>query len=130
MAVAGVGYRGKLVVAPMVSTSVAKQRFTGPDGVISQNPRATYDPSRIVSALADSPMFKGLAEPQQRRLVDILHGLGWGQNALSMAFPYMAPDNNNQLFASKFAQEFIVNKNTDAAKKHSVPWKPPSPNPL
>ena len=33
-----------------------------------------------------------------------------------MAFPYMAPDNNNYYFARNLAKHFIVNENDAAAK--------------
>jgi hypothetical protein len=42
-----------------------------------------------------------------------------------MAFPYMAPDNNNQFFGKELAREYVVNRNDhqDAVKSYG-PWEP------
>ena len=46
----------------------------------------------------------------------LVEGLGYGDNAPSMAFQYMSPDNNYYFFAGTLADQFIVNQNADAAK--------------
>lgn len=61
------------------------------------------------------------------------HRLSWrGQpdlagNGLSMAFPYMAPDNNNAFLADQVAPSFIANNNVNASKNSYGKWTPPSP---
>lgn len=124
LAASGGGYKGQVVISPMVSASGATKLFTEPGkGITSNRPNTSYLPGRIMQALMDSPMYKGLSEPQQKQLVRLLDKLGFDQNGLSMAFPYMAPDNNNAMFGDQLAKEFIVNKNRDAAKTYG-PWKP------
>lgn len=108
-----------------MSTPAANEQFKGPEGVATRNQKITYDPGRVVSAIRDSPLFQGLTELQQGRLLELLGDLGWGFRGLSVTFPYMSPDNNNQLFADQVATEFIVNKNKAAAKHLVGPWTPP-----
>ena len=45
-------------------------------------------------------------------------------NGLCMAFPYMAPDNNNAFFADQVAPSFIANENDNASKNSYAPWTP------
>lgn len=80
-----------------------------------------------MAALKDSPMFQGLPVAQQEQFLDLLGHLGWGKNGLSMAFPYMAPDNNNAFFGDQVAKDFIVNKNHKASKAGH--WTPPARTP-
>jgi hypothetical protein len=115
------GYKGKIVVSPIVSTSAADGRFKAP----GMKSKVDYEPGRVMQAIRDTPMYKGLTPEQQTRLLELLGNYGWGQNGLSMAFPYMAPDNNSQFFGDQIAPKFIVNKNADAAKKLGGNWSPP-----
>ena len=42
-----------------------------------------------------------------------------------MAFPYMAPDNNNQFFGREIAREYVINRNDhEKAVKTSGSWTP------
>jgi hypothetical protein len=77
------------------------------------------------SALKESQWYKSLSGPQQQRLLKLLGFTGFGENALSMAFPYMAPDNNNAFFADLIAKAFIMNQNAAASKNLGPAWKPP-----
>jgi hypothetical protein len=126
MAASSNGYKGQIVISPMVSSSKANRMFTDPVGGITAHRANTfYLPGRVMSAIEHSPYFQGLTPSQQiqlKKLIGDQYALGYDKNGLSMAFPYMAPDNNNYLFGDQFAKEFIVNKNREAAK--SSPWKP------
>jgi len=78
-----------------------------------------------MSAIKESPYYKGLSDAQQRRLLALFgdrFARGFDENGLSMAFPYMAPDNNNYMFGDRVAKDFIMNKNRAAAK--SGTWTP------
>jgi hypothetical protein len=125
------GYQGQIVISPMVSTAKANKLFTDPGtGITSSRPNTSYQPGRVMSAIKESPYYKGLTPAQQRRLLDLLGkdhwGLGYDDNGLSMAFPYMAPDNNS-MFGDGVAKDFIMNQNRDAAK--SGTWKPKATTP-
>ena len=121
------GYKGQIVISPMVSTARANNLFTDPGtGITSTRQNTSYLPGRVMSAIQESPYYKGLTSAQQDRLLKLLgkdqFGLGYDDNGLSMAFPYMAPDNNNYMFGDRVAKDFIMNQNRDAAK--SGTWKP------
>jgi hypothetical protein len=112
-------YEGKIVVSPMVSTETANEVFSGKagkGGVVQNNPNVTYKPRQISEALEESSFFKSLAPLEQDALRRLVGDLGYGKNALSMAFEYMAPDNNNALFGDLVAKHFIANKNRKASK--------------
>jgi hypothetical protein len=121
------GYKGQVIVSPMVSTQIANTVFTEPGrGVTSTRPNTTYVPGRVMTALKESPFFRALSAPQQWKLEELLNGFGFDHNGLSMAFPYMAPDNNNVFFADQLAREFIINRNQEASKNLSgKPWSSP-----
>jgi hypothetical protein len=131
------GYRGKVAVSPIVTTGVAERVFNGDPGagtpgVTQGNPNVTYMPGHVAQALKDTPFFQGLSAAQQQHLYKLLgheprreNALGYDENGLSMAFPYMAPDNNNQFFGAEIAEEYVVNKNDhDDAVKTYRPWTP------
>lgn len=116
----------------MVSTVQAETRFAGvpgdatKPGIVNQQAKVTYAPEQIARALEESDWFKSLPADKQARLKLILKHRGFSNNGMSMAFPYMAPDNNNALFADLFAKHFIVNENADASKNLFGPWAPPA----
>lgn len=119
------GYKGQIVISPMVSTAKSNKLFTQPGtGITATRANTSYLPGRIMSAIKESAYYRELTPAQQTQLLDLLgsHGLGYNENGLSMAFPYMAPDNNNTMFGDRLAKEFIVNQNRTAAK--SGPWNP------
>jgi hypothetical protein len=131
-------YQGNLVVSPMVSTRSANDRFTTGDpttspptpSVVSQQPNTTWDPQQISTALTESNFFRALSPEQQANLLAVAGRLGWppqAGNGLTMAFPYMAPDNNNHFFGTLLAQFFIANQNSGSSK--SQPYTPPSSAP-
>jgi len=134
------GFQGQIVVSPMVSTVEAQALFNGAPGtpnagIARPGSNVTYAPESMVNSLKDSQWFNSLPRPKQDRLVDILKHTGFpgaGQpdlagNGLSMAFPYMAPDNNNAFFADQVAPAFIANNNENASKNNYGEWTPPSP---
>ncbi len=79
----------------------------------------SYMPRAMSNALTESSFYKNLNPTQQKKLRKLVDDFGFGQNALSMAFPYMAPDNNSSLFGDLFAKQFIANKNRAGAKSPS-----------
>lgn len=134
MSAKGTKYKGEVVVSPMVTTGAAKDLFLGTPatatkaakpGVVNQYSNVTYAPGAPASALKESAWFKSLSQSQQQHLLKLLGYSGFGENALSMAFPYMAPDNNNAFFADMIAKAFIMNQNAAASKNLGDSWKPP-----
>lgn len=123
------GYRGKIAIAPIVSTGMANEVFNGANGIATNDQNVTYVPGRIAPALKETAFFQSLTPAERKHIVDNLMGgkLGWKDNGLSTAFPYMAPDNNNQFFGKELAREYVVNRNdhTDAVKSIG-PWNPKS----
>ncbi|HET9622332.1 MAG TPA: hypothetical protein VFP84_13260 [Kofleriaceae bacterium] len=121
------GYKGQVVIAPMVSTAKANHLFTNPTtGLATHRPNTSYLPGRVMNVLERSPYYLALPPDQQQRMLKLLGrgGLGFDDNGLSMAFPYMAPDNNNRMFGDHVAREFIMNQNRHAAK--TGVWEPES----
>jgi hypothetical protein len=122
------GFKGEIIISPMVSTRDAPntvQRGFGTPGShpdsygLPADAKTTFAPKEYANALRDSAWFKSLPADKQTRLAYLVEGMGYGQNALSMAFPYMSPDNNNYLFAGTLADQFVVNQNADAVKNKS-----------
>jgi hypothetical protein len=114
----------------MVSTEQARELFHGGEasgrGLIATHPEmnVTYEPRQMSRALKESAFFKALDAKTQERLIDLVGFEGFGRNALCMAFPHMAPDNNNLLFGDLLAKFFVLNKNRDAAKTYDT-WTNP-----
>lgn len=110
-------YPGHVLVAPMVSTEAASSLFSGmgPSG-LGTVPGLEYSPQSMARAVTESAFFRGLDDVQKQALRNLLGRFGYGSNALSMAFPYMSPDNNNELFYRLFARFYIMNRNQSAAK--------------
>ena len=108
-------YEGQVIFAPVISTERARIRFAADRPATDRN-RWHYQPQKIAKALRESDFFKKLSIEQQKRLLTITGKLGYDKNGLSMAFPYMAPDNNNRFFAENFAKFFLFNRNQQAVK--------------
>jgi len=62
---------------------------------------------------------------QRMDLDEVIDDSGFGQNALTMALPYMAPDNNNSFFGDVLAKFFIMNEKRTASKAPT--YTPPLP---
>jgi hypothetical protein len=115
--VSGTPYQGQVIVSPMVSTEQAARLFNEPSsGVTAVNRNVSFQPREITQGLKESAFYRSLGPAEQAKLRDMVGDHGFGGNALSMAFPYMAPDNNNSFFGDLFAKFFIANKNRRAAK--------------
>ena len=118
------GFEGEIVVVPIRSTEIADKRFTGPGGFESKDPHLEYSPNEVSKALKESDFYKGLDDIKRKQLEQLLTDLGFDENGLSMAFPYMAPDNNNMFFGDQIAKFFIMNEARDASKTGRG-WKAP-----
>lgn len=118
------GFEGEIVVVPIRSTEIADKRFTGPGGFESKDPHLEYSPNEVSKALKESDFYKGLDDITRKQLEQLLTDLGFDENGLSMAFPYMAPDNNNMFFGDQIAKFFIMNEARDASKT-GTGWKAP-----
>ncbi|HRC58247.1 MAG TPA: hypothetical protein PKU97_20125 [Kofleriaceae bacterium] len=112
------GYLGKAILSPIISTKAASNLFTN---TLAGHPETTFTPGRTAHGLAESFFAKGLTHDNKRDLGKVLHDGGYAQNALSVAFPYMAPDNNNAFFGDLIAEFFITNKNRLASKAKPHP---------
>jgi len=120
----GRAYSGPVVASPMISTMQAQQLFDGRGGISHFQPNTVYMPQKLMSGLEASPLMQGLPRAVGRRIRELLGSLGYARNGTSVAFPYMAPDNNNLWFADQLAKEFIVNKSRKGAKADGT-WQPP-----
>ena len=114
-------FQGQVIVAPMLSSDVASQRM---GQLASTNPNLRYAPQAMVPTLEGSTFFQSLPPADQQMLRELIGAQGFDNNALSMVFPYMAPDNNNAFFGELFAPYFITN-NTASAAKNFTPYQPP-----
>jgi hypothetical protein len=121
-------YPGHVIVSPMVSTEVARDLFTNPAlGVAGSRANLTYEPRQMSRALTESAFFQNLSPADQVKVRALVDKMGFGDNALSLAFPYMAPDNNSTFFGDLVAKYFIVNKNRMASKVGAYTPPPGSP---
>jgi hypothetical protein len=76
------GYRGKIAIAPIVSTGKANEVFNGPRGIATNDPNVTYMPGRIAPALKETPFFQSLSPAERTHIEENLMGgkLGWKEN--------------------------------------------------
>lgn len=118
------GFEGEIVVVPIRSTEIANERFTGAGGFAEKDPHLTYAPNEVTKALKESDFYLKLDDIKRKQLERLLDDLGYDDNGLSMAFPYMAPDNNNMFFGDQIAKFFIMNEARDASKAPKD-WKAP-----
>ncbi|MBX2802829.1 MAG: hypothetical protein KTR31_34425 [Myxococcales bacterium] len=123
-----VDFQGKIVAAPILGTTDAEQRFTVRDNTLHpsnvqlvdqiDDGEVFYRPFRSVPTTESSAFFRSLSEEQRESALDLMgpeHG--YGGNALLMAFPYMAPNNNNRFFVDVLARHFVLNRNQGAVKE-------------
>lgn len=110
-------YSGEVLVSPMVSTEMARSSIG--DGFPGST-NVTFAPRAMSRALEESFFYKNLDPAQQENVSSVAGAKGFARNALSMAFPYMAPDNNNSFFGDLIAKFYILNRNRSAAK--SAPY--------
>ncbi|HZJ64343.1 MAG TPA: hypothetical protein VFD36_12560, partial [Kofleriaceae bacterium] len=118
-AAANTGYPGEIVVSPVVSTTDAVSLFEGrprPGSNLEGGSPAPYLPEKVIQSLRSSPFYQSLSHADQAELEALVGHLGFDENGLSMAFPYMAPNNNNLFFSDQIAQWFIMNKTRGASK--------------
>lgn len=113
------GEKAHLHFAPLVSTNQANRVF---QEIQNSDSRCTYSPSQIVTLFKDQPLYKQASPILKSKLERAVIHLGHRENGLSLAFPYMAPDNNNGFFAQYIAPLFTLNR---AGCKNIEP-EPPS----
>lgn len=106
-------HEGPIVVAPMMSTEEAAARFAKNE---SSRGKVIYMPYKMTNTLNNSQFYRALISRERTLLNRAIYDPGYGGNALSMVFPYMAPDNNNAFFGKFIAHHFIVNKTREATK--------------
>ena len=68
----------------------------------------TCIPGEIVEEFSTNAHVRSLNPTQQKIYKELLQGGGYEGGDYSLAFPYMAPDNNNRLFATEFAKLFTL----------------------
>ena len=120
-------YPGQVVIAPILSTTIAADRFQGAQGVMRNDPRLSYLPGVTMDALQASSWYRSLDARQRAALYRAVGNRGHDNNGLSVAMPYMAPDNNNRMFGTQLAADFVVNRNRSAVKT-SGQWPPSEAN--
>ncbi len=118
-------FPGHIVASPLLTTQRARNVFEAPGGLMSTRPRLAFEPRGPTQALRESAFYLGLSPHQQLELEQVIQDMGFDDNGLSMAFPYMSPDNNNAFFAYRIAHYFVFNQNTGAVKKSYPPWAVP-----
>ncbi len=100
------GQKAQLHFAPLVSTNQANSVF---HEIQDSDPNCTYSPSQTVTLFKDQPFYKQASPALKTKLERAVIHLGHRDNGLSLAFPYMAPDNNNGFFAKHMAPLFTLN---------------------
>ena len=99
-------YRKDVVIAPVVSTKTAQKLFNRiSDGICK------YVPGEIVESFDETNYYKSLTKGEQVLFGQFMGCTGYGGEGLCVAFPHMAPDNNNSFFASFIAKKFTHNGN-------------------
>ncbi len=104
---------GHVVIAPVISSEQSTALFKGGDF------NGTYLPHQQASTLRNSPFFQSLGEADRELLTAAAGSFGFGQNGLSIAFPYMVPDNDNAFFGDRLAHQFIVERAKQASKGYA-----------
>lgn len=119
------------IMAPLVSTDKAIKWFN--EEINKENlshksndrpkTKLHYCPGSEIKLLENSDWYKLLPKSDQLLIDKILFSKGHRDNSLCLAFPYMAPDNNNYLFAGLFAPFFTLNRK---GVKGTEYWKCPT----
>ncbi len=119
------GFTGKVLISPMVSTEKARTLF---QRLTQSQPNVDYQPHAMSRALEESFFFKNLEPNNKDALTELIQDPGYASNALSMVFPYMAPDNNGSFFGSLIAHFYITNRNQHASKADAYDFSKISKN--
>ena len=107
-------FEGKTVISPLVATEKASQAFAELPSALSNTTH--FLPASQVPSFRSTPFYQSLNDVQKAQF-DALVKRYWGYSSdgltssgagLNMAFPYMSPNNNNGLFAEKFAPYFTL----------------------
>lgn len=118
-ALGNIGYAGSVLVSPMISTEMANDVFNNPeDGVSADYRNIEYMPRTMSRALEESFFLQSLKAKDRHLTKKVVRHRGYKNNALSVAFPYMAPDNNNALFGDLIAKFYMTNQNVLASKAY------------
>lgn len=96
-------YNGPVVISPTISSSSAAQYIK------NSCKAAVFIPGKVIMPFKQSDYFKNLSAERKKVFEQLMGSLGYGEDGLSIAFPYMAPDNNNQFFRTKIAPFFTLN---------------------
>ncbi len=97
-------FSGKIIIAPLISTTSARTVLE------RQGDRnMKYLSAAIVPSFRKHPSFQALSPALQQVLCRVVGSLGFNDNGLSLAFPYMTPDNNNAFFANQIGPYFTLN---------------------
>jgi hypothetical protein len=101
-------FLGEIVIAPTVTTASAENSFMER---CKLDAKLNYIPGYKASRLEDNPYLKSLPDGVQFRIRAEFakHLLGYNQDGLMMAFPYMSPNNNNGVFVSSIAPNVTHN---------------------
>ncbi len=96
-------YNGPVVISPTISSTRAAQYIK------DSCKAATFLPGKVITPFKQSDYFKNLSAKRKKIFELLMGSLGYGEDGLSIAFPYMAPDNNNQFFRTEIAPHFTLN---------------------
>ncbi len=99
------GFTGKIVIAPIISTTKAKTLIQK-----TADSNVEYVTGHQVLPFKNQPAYQALSPMLQKLMHRIFGSLGFDRNGLSIAFPYMAPDNNNAFFSKEIAPYFTLNR--------------------
>lgn len=111
--VIGSAHEGPLVVSPVLSTTQADESLAG---LTQLRSNVLYEPRQSSPELHKKDFYTSLKPADQEALTQFMGTSGWAGGTLSVAFPYMAPDNNNSFFGDLVAKFFIVNRARAASK--------------
>jgi len=96
----------EVVISPLVATQLALQTL---DAAATTN-GCLVRPARVERRLIDGELYGGASEADRVVLRAALGSLGFHESRVMLALPYMAPDNNVELFATCFAEFFTLHE--------------------
>lgn len=128
-------YQGKIVIAPLVSTSGKGSAIENFAPYLQQDNNLSFLPAEIIPLFLESDYIKELPIMDRRAFKEVLQVnedlerfdpsgdkvdkwnspndplgyYGFRGNATSIVFPYMAPNNNNAFFSSYIAPLLTLN---------------------
>ncbi|HSA06475.1 MAG TPA: hypothetical protein P5556_04790 [Candidatus Gastranaerophilales bacterium] len=101
----------ELIIAPILSTEYAAKRV--PDSVGNSRrikcAKCLYMPNKYIKSMQSNEFFNSFDETEYHKIIKLAGSLGIENMGLSVAMPYMSPDNNNQFFRKNFAAMFTLN---------------------